>query len=44
VVQAREFVALQGIAGRRQQKLPGGLSFVVQRTSERNRRSQRQHY
>ena len=40
VVQAREFIALQGIAGRREQKLPRGLSFVIQGTSERNRRSQ----
>jgi hypothetical protein len=30
VVQAREFVALQGIAGSGEQELPGGLSFVIQ--------------
>jgi hypothetical protein len=30
MVQAREFVALQGIAGSGEQELPGGLSFVIQ--------------
>jgi hypothetical protein len=30
MVQAREFVALQGIAGSREKELPGGLSFVIQ--------------
>ena len=30
VVQAREFVTLQGIAGSGKQELPGGLSFVIQ--------------
>jgi hypothetical protein len=30
MVQAREFVALQGIAGSGEQKLPGRLSFVIQ--------------
>jgi hypothetical protein len=30
VVQAREFVALQGIAGSGEQELPRGLSFVIQ--------------
>jgi len=30
VVQAREFVALQGITGSGEQELPGGLGFVIQ--------------
>jgi len=30
MVQAREFVALQGIAGSREQELPRGLSLVIQ--------------
>jgi hypothetical protein len=30
VIQTRKFIALQGIAGRRKQELPRGLSFVIQ--------------
>jgi hypothetical protein len=30
VAQPRKFVTLQGIAGRRQKKLPGRLGFVIQ--------------
>jgi hypothetical protein len=38
MVQAREFVALQRIAGSGEQKLPGGLSFVIQRDLQRELR------
>jgi hypothetical protein len=38
MVQAREFVALQGIAGSGEQELPGGLSFVIQGVLREERR------
>jgi len=38
MVQSREFVALQGIAGSGEQELPRGLSFVIQRDLQRELR------